>query len=138
MLGLALIAGWLRAQRLIGRAEVVLRPLRPSEWPLLLAPEHEALARVANVEQHWRFFIPAVVLALEKVVEKPLLELKAIVGIEVCPMLETMDFEPFLLGGRPDEPLDVAPQMQPCATPASTREKRYFHLRPVGRSFTVP
>src|SRR5690606_22213227 len=49
--------------------QVHLRPLRPGERPLVLLPELEPLARMADVEEDPGPIGPTVVLALEEMVE---------------------------------------------------------------------
>ena len=55
---------------------------------------------MAHLEQHLRLLLPAGVLALEEVAEEPLLQLDAVVGVEVGPVLDAVHLEPFLLRRR--------------------------------------
>ena len=66
----------------------------------------------AHTKHHTGLAVPAVVLALEEVVEEPVLQTDAVVGVELGPVLEAVDLEPLLFGGRLHERLDVASEVQ--------------------------
>ena len=69
---------------------------------------------MAHIQPDARRLVPAVVDALEEVVEELLLQADAVVGVKVRPVLQAVQLEPFLPGGGLDESLDVAPQVNPC------------------------
>ena len=89
---------------------------------------------MAHLEQHLRLLRPARVLALEEVAEEALLEAHAIVRVEVGPVLDPVDLEPFLLRGRAHEALEVAARMQPLTAPVRRREERHRDPGPVGQA----
>ena len=65
-------------------------------------PLDEVLARMADLQLDARLPSPAGVLALEEMAEETLLQVEAVVGVEMRPMGVAMHLEPFLLrgGGR--------------------------------------
>src|SRR5579872_504875 len=72
-----------------------------------------------------RLPVPAVFLALEKIIEKPLLQLAAVIRVEMRPVLDAVHLEPLLFGSRADERFDVSTQMQALTAPVAGRKKRH-------------
>ena len=117
--------------RHIGRMEVLLGPLRALERPLVLVPLDEFLARMAHLQLHRRLLCPAGVVAFEEAAEEPLLQVEAVVRIEVRPMLDAVHFKPFVLGCGAHEAFEIAARMQALPAPIGGREQGHFHLVPV-------
>src|SRR5262249_58282512 len=92
--------------------EVEHGPLGARDRPVLLVADDELLPGMADVELHARLPVPAVLLSLEEEVEEALLQVDAIVGIVVRPMLYAVNLEPFLLRGGTEEALVIAARMQ--------------------------
>ena len=72
-----------------------LRPTRARERPLVLGAFNESV-EVPNLEQDGRGSLPTVVHSFEVTIEKTLLERYAITRVEVGPVLETVDLQPFV------------------------------------------
>ena len=113
-----------------------LGPLGARERPLALRALHEPV-EVAHLQQHARLLVPAVLLAVQEVVEEPQLQLAAVVGVEVRPVLDPVRLQPLLLGGGAHEALEVAARMQALAAPVGGREQGHLDLGPVGRALLV-
>jgi hypothetical protein len=126
----------LPAERLFARIQVELGPLRPGERPLLLLTRDEPVD-VADLEQDPRLPLPAIVDVLEEVVEETLLEVSSVVGVEMGPVLQAVDLQPFLLAGGADEALDIAAKMEAVAAPVARREHRHRDFLPDGGAFPV-
>ena len=77
------------------------------------------------------------VFALEEVVEEAQLELAAVVGVEVRPVLDSVRLEPLLLRRGAGEALEVAARMQALAAPVGGGEERDDDLVPVRRAVAV-
>ena len=77
--------------------KIELRPLRTRERPFALRPLDEFLAGMAYLQQHARLLAPAGVLALEEEVEELALQLAAVVGVEMRPVLDAVRLEPLVL-----------------------------------------
>ncbi len=120
----------------VGGVEIELGPLGACERPLVLLAGDEPV-EMAHLQEHARPLVPAVVPAVQKMVEELELQLAAIVGVEVRPVLEPMRLEPFLLGGGAHEALEIAARMQPLAAPVGGREQGHLDLGPVGRALLV-
>ena len=114
----------------VGR-EMELGPLRARDRPIVLMADDEFLARMTDVELHARLLVPAVLLALEEVAEELLLQVDAVVGVIVRPMLDAVHFEPFLFRRRAEEALEIAARVQRLAAPVRGRKQRHLDLRPV-------
>jgi len=90
------VEGQLRADRgrfvreaLARGIEMHRRPVRACDRPIGLGAIFE-MVDVAHLQPHRRLAVPAVRLALEEVAEEALLDLHAVVGIEVRPVLEAV------------------------------------------------
>src|SRR5439155_25205805 len=118
-------------QTLIGRVQVELGPPCASERPRLLVSLDEFLAGMTHLELDSRLLLPPGVFAFQEMAEELLLERDAIVRVEVRPVLDAVDLEPFQLGRRAHEPLEVAPRVEPLPAPVGRREERNADLRPV-------
>ena len=92
---------------------------------------------MAHLELHRRLLVPAVFLAVQKIIEEAQLQLAAVVGVEMGPMLDAVDFEPFLLRSRAHKTFEIAARVQRLAAPIGGRQKRHFHLRPDRRAGAV-
>src|SRR5437763_2790656 len=103
--------------RHVARLQIELRPFGARERPLALAPLDKFLAGVAHLQQHLRLFAPAGVLTLEEVTEELLLQLQAIVRVEMRPVLDAVALEPFLLRRGAHEAFEVAARMQALPAP---------------------
>src|SRR5262245_1246434 len=86
---------------------------------------------MANLQQHFRLPVPARVLALEKMPEEFLLQPNAVICVEMRPVLDAMHFEPFLLGSRANETLEISARMQALSAPVCRGEEGRLHLSPV-------
>ena len=88
--------GRLRAEARLARVQVEFRPARAAERPLALGPLHEALPRMAHLEEDRRLRRPPGGLALEEVAEEALLQTHPVVRVEVRPVLHAVHLEPLL------------------------------------------
>src|SRR3546814_12094571 len=88
---------------------------------------------MTDVELNRRLLVPAVLLALQEMVEEPLLDADAVVRVEQGPVRSAMHFQPLAPGRGADEALDIAPEMQAVAAPVRRRQKRNSDLVPIGR-----
>ena len=62
---------------------------------------------------------------MEEVIEEALLQVAAVIGVEMCPVLDAMRFEPFLFGCGANEALEIAARMQTLAAPIGRRKERH-------------
>src|SRR5262245_3754339 len=92
--------------------QIELRPLGARERPFTFVPLHESLAGMAHLQQHLRPLAPAGVFPLEEMAEELLLQLQAIVRVEMRPVLDPVTLEPFLLRRGAHETFEVAARMQ--------------------------
>src|ERR671915_432681 len=97
----------------------ILGPLRARERPLVLGAQLELLTRPADVERDLRLLVPAGVLAFEEMAEEALLELLAIVAVEVGEVGVSVHFEPLLFRARAQVTLEVAARVQALPAPVS-------------------
>src|SRR5690242_20966934 len=102
--------------------QIELGPFRPRERPFALVPLDELLARMADLQLHLRLARPAGVLTFEEMAEKALLQIDAVVGVEMRPVLDTVHLQPFLARGGAHEPFEIAARMQPLPAPVCGRE----------------
>ena len=79
---------------------------------------------MADVEQHLRPLLPAVVDALEETVEELPLQVLAVLRIEQREVRVAVHLQPFLLRAGAQEALEIAARMQPHAAPVGGREQR--------------
>src|ERR1700694_2764791 len=113
-----------------------LRPLRPGERPLVLMALDEALD-MAYLHLHSGLLVPAVLLALEVVVEKPQLQPPAVVGVEMRPVFDAVRLQPLVFRRGAHEAFDIAARMEPLPAPVGGREKRYLDPVPHRRARLV-
>src|SRR5258708_8529065 len=92
---------------------------------------------MAHLELHAWLLVPTGVLALEEMAEEALLQLHAVIGVELGPVLDAMRFEPFLRRRRAPEALEIAAGMQALATPIGGGEQGRGDLRPHRRARLV-
>ena len=71
---------------------------------------------------------------MQEVVEKPLLQFAAVVGVKMRPVLDAVRLQPFLLRRCAHEALEIAARMQALAAPIGRGQKRHRDLRPIGRA----
>ncbi|MNC84840.1 hypothetical protein D3C83_04080 [compost metagenome] len=94
-----------------------LRPLRALERPLVLVALDEFLAGVAHLQRDARLPVPAVLPALEKIIEKALLQLHAVIGVERRPVRAAVRLQPLLLRRGARVALEIAARMQALPAP---------------------
>src|ERR1700688_5006029 len=99
------------------------RPLRAGERPFVFDALLEAI-EMANLQQHARFAVPAILFAFQKVVEATFLQLTAVIGIEMGPVFDPVYFEPLLRGARSQETFKITARMQSLAAPIRGGEQR--------------
>jgi hypothetical protein len=97
--------------------QIELGPFGARERPLALVPLDKSLAGVAHLQQHLGLLAPAGVLTLEEMAEELLLQLQAVVRVEMRPVLDAVALEPFLLRRGAHEAFEVAARMQALAAP---------------------
>ena len=66
---------------------------------------------MADIKQHLGLLLPAGVFPFQEMTKEPLLQIKAVIGIELGPMLATMHLEPFVLARRIHKSVDIAARM---------------------------
>src|SRR6516165_8563876 len=87
-------------------------PLRPRYRPLILMPYDELLSGMADIELDPWLLVPAIVLAFEEATKEPLLQIDAVVGVVVRPVLDSVDLQPFLLRCRAKEAFEIAARVE--------------------------
>ena len=92
---------------------------------------------VAELQLHAIAIAPAVVFALQIAIEERLLQRSPVIGVEMSPMLETMNLQPFFAGGGAHEPFKIAARMQPLTAPVCSRKEGNRHLVPLRRASPV-
>ena len=90
-----------------------------------------------HLQQDTRLLLEAVVLSMQEMIEKPQLQLAAVVRVEMGPVLDAVRFEPLVLRGRAHEAFEVSPGMQGLSPPIGGGEERGLHLRPDGGTGAV-
>ena len=90
-----------------------------------------------HVEQHARLPVPAVLLALQEVIEELELQLAPVVGVERRPVRAAVHFQPFIPGRRTDKALEVAARVQALPAPVGGGKQRYRNLREIGAALAV-
>src|SRR6266702_1120993 len=120
-----------------GGVETKAGPLGARQRPFVLLSRHEFFARVAHVQQNARLPVPAVVDSLEEIIEKTLLQLHAVVGVEGRTMRAAMNFEPFLFRNSTHESFEISARVQALPAPVRRRKQRRVHLRQVRRALAV-
>ncbi len=129
--------GFLVASAMRLGVEIELGPLRARDRPFVFGAGDEFLARVADLQQHLRLLRPAVLLAVQEIVEEAQLLLAAVVGVEMRPVLDAVRLQPFLLGRGAHEAFEIAARMQALAAPIGGGEQRRRHLVPDRRAVAV-
>jgi hypothetical protein len=79
---------------------------------------------MSHLQLHAGLMVPAVVLALEEVVEEAFLQRHAIVGVVLDPMGAAVQLKPFLLGASAEKTLHVAAQVQAVPAPVARGQQR--------------
>src|SRR6266849_7926877 len=110
------------------------RPLGALERPFVLGAGNESLARMADLEQDLRLLVPAIVLAVQEMVEEPQLLLAAVIRVEMRPVLAAMDFEPFLPRCGLHEAFEIPARMKTLAAPIGGGKQRRRDLVPHRRA----
>ena len=72
---------------------------------------------VTDLQLHRRLLVPAVLLAVQEMVEEAQLQFAAVIGVEMRPVLDAVDFEPFVLRRRAHETFEIAARMQRLTAP---------------------
>ena len=85
-----------------------------------------------------RLLVPAVVDALQEIIEEALLQVEAVAAVEERPVRIAVDLEPFLFRRRLGEAVEVAPRMDALAAPVGAGQERERHLGEIGRARAVP
>src|ERR1700693_3808139 len=106
----------LRYERAARKIEIKFRPLRARKRPFLLHALLEAV-EMAHLQPHARLAVPAILFAFQKVVEETFLYFAAVVGIEMGPVFDPVDFEPLLCRSGAHKTLEIAARMQSLAAP---------------------
>src|SRR5882724_2516522 len=119
-----------------GRIEMELRPARARDRPLVFVPLDETV-HVAYLQLHARLPVPAVPRVLQGVIEEPLWQRAAVVGVEMRPMLDTVGFEPFFLRSGAHESLEVAARMKALPAPVGGGEQGHGDFFPDRRAALV-
>src|SRR5258708_6551300 len=119
-----------------GRVEMELRPARARDRPLVFVPLDETV-HVAYLQLHARLPLPAVPHVLQGVIEEPLLQRGAVVGVEMRPMLDTVGFEPFFLRSGAHESLEVAARVKALPAPVGGGEQGHGDFFPDRRASLV-
>src|SRR5215207_467940 len=83
-------SGSFPAQRMVGGMEINLRPFRALERPFVLFAGDEFLPRMPHLQQHFWTPIPAVLLAVEEIIEETQLLLAPVIHIEMRPVLDAV------------------------------------------------
>src|SRR4029079_687823 len=86
------------------------------------------------LQQHLRLFRPAFFLSVQEIVEETQLLLAPIVGVEMCPVLNSMGLQPFLPGGGAHVSFEIATRVQSLAAPIGSGKQRRDDLVPLCRS----
>ena len=117
----------------VGRIEIKPRPFGALERPFVLGALDEAVD-VAHLQLHRRLLVPAIVLAVQEMIEEAQLQVPAVVGIKMRPVLDAVRFEPLVLRRGADKTFEIAARMQRLAAPIGRRQKRHLDLRPHRRT----
>src|SRR5450759_763225 len=104
-------------------------PLRACDRPLAFVALDETID-MAHLKLHARLPRPAVVRALQEMIEEALLQLDPVVGVEMGPVLDPVRLEPFVLRRRAHEALEVAARVQSLAAPVRGGQKGNSDLLP--------
>jgi hypothetical protein len=123
-----------RRHRHIARVDMKLGPLCARERPFVLMPFDEFLAGMAYLQLHLRLLGPARIITFEEASEEPLLQIEAVVRVEMRPMLDAVNLEPFLIGCGAHEAFEIAAWMQTLPTPIGGGQQGSLHLAPVGHA----
>src|ERR1700693_1373183 len=70
-------------------------------------------------------------------IEELALQLAAVIGIEMRPMLDAVRLQPFVFGGGAHEALEIAARVQTLAAPIGGREQRDGDVLPHRRARLV-
>ena len=110
-------AGWsLSCQRHCRGIEIELGPFGALERPFVLGARHE-FVDMAHLQLHFRLLRPALFFSVQEVIEESQLLLATVVSVEVGPVLDTVRFKPFVLGGGPSEAFEIPARMQALTAP---------------------
>ncbi len=117
-----------RRQPGCGRIEVEPGPLRARQRPLVLQPRGRGAVGMADRQPHRRLVRPAVVEALQGVIEEALLQGAVFRQVEALEMRADMHRQPLPRRAGTLKALDVAAQMHAGATPIARRQHRHPHI----------
>ena len=85
-------------------------PFGLRQGPVALGTGLEAID-VPHLQKHPWLPSPAIVLAVQEVIEKAELKVTAVIGVKMRPMFDAVSFEPFLLRCGPHEAFKIAARM---------------------------
>ena len=86
---------------------------------------------MAHLQPYLRLVLPFGHIAFEETREKPLLQGKAVIGVIMGPMFDTMHFQPFVLGSRAQIALKITARMQALPTPVGRRQQWHGDFREI-------
>ena len=93
---------------------------------------------MAHLEQHLRLLGPVGGwVLLEEMVEEAALQVAAVIGVEMRPVLDAVRLQPLLGRGSAHEAFEVAARVQTLAAPVGGGQERHGNARPVGRAGAV-
>ena len=124
------------AELAVDRIEIKPRPLGAIDRPFALHAFDETVD-VTHLKLDRRLLVPAVLLAVQEIIEEAQLQIAAVVRVEMRPVLDAVHLEPFALRGCAHEAFEIAARMQRLAAPIRRREKRHLDLRPHRRACAV-
>ena len=119
------------------RIQIKIRPLRARNRPFVLRALDKFFAGMAHLQQHFRLLVPAVLFALQKVVEKTLLQPDAVIGVKRRPVRAAVRFQPFVFRCRAHVTLEVAARMQALPAPVRRRQQRHRDFRQIAAALLV-
>ena len=93
---------------------------------------------MADLQLNSRLLVPTILLPFQEIVEEALLERIGIVGIINRPMLEPVDFQPFLFRRGMRESAEITAGMEGLAAPIRAADERHLGLVPFGRTPLEP
>ena len=92
---------------------------------------------MAYLQLHAWLIFPAVVGPFQEAVEEALLQVDAVIRVEMGPVLEAMRLEPLVLRGGAHEALEIPTRVQALPTPVRRGKKRHRDLVPERRALAV-
>ena len=87
---------------------------------------------VADIEFDPRLLVPTVLRAFQIIIEETQLQVTPVIGVEMRPVFQTVNFQPLFFGSSAHETFAIAARMQALSAPVGGRQKRYFDILPDG------